>query len=169
MRDRLIKLFREAKEHPEKTCPKWEAPTCFGCDYNKGDECDRIARLADHLLENGVVMLDTGVISPENRPLIQTVAGMPINEVIELVKAKQSNRVIVPPCKVGDTVYLITTCSYKKQINEYTVNKVEIAQRGRLRITVKCIDKNGKPHFSQSSKKLSVKQYFSPVKKQNRL
>lgn len=66
MRDRLIELIREAKEHPEKTCPRWELPTCGGCDYNKDDECDQIARLADFLLKNGV---------------------------------------IVPPCKVGDTIY----------------------------------------------------------------
>lgn len=57
MRDRLIELFREAKEHPEKTCPRWELPTCGGCDYDKGDECDRIARLADYLLANGVIVL----------------------------------------------------------------------------------------------------------------
>ncbi len=68
MRDRLIELLREAKEHPEKTCPRWELPTCSGCNYDKGDECDRIARLADHLLKNGV---------------------------------------IVPPCKAGDTVWVI--------------------------------------------------------------
>lgn len=56
MRDRLIELLREAKEHPEKTCPRWELPTCTGCDYNKGDECDREARQADFLLENGVIV-----------------------------------------------------------------------------------------------------------------
>lgn len=66
MRDRLIELLREAKEHPENTCPRYELPTCIGCDYNKGDDCDKIARTADYLLANGV---------------------------------------IVPPCKVGDTVY----------------------------------------------------------------
>ena len=54
MRDRLIELIREAKDHPEKTCPRWELPTCGGCDYNQGDECDRTARLADFLLKNGV-------------------------------------------------------------------------------------------------------------------
>lgn len=56
MRNGLIELLREAKEHPEKTCPKYELPTCFGCEYNKGDECDRIARLADYLLKNGVIV-----------------------------------------------------------------------------------------------------------------
>ena len=30
---------------------------------------------------------------------------MPLNDVCELIKAKQEGRVIVPPCKVGQTVY----------------------------------------------------------------
>lgn len=64
-----------------------------------------VALIAQHLLDNGVVVVDNDVVSPENRPLIQTVAAMPVNEVIELVKAKQKGRIIVPPCKVGDTVY----------------------------------------------------------------
>lgn len=70
-----------------------------------------VAVIAQHLLDNGVVVVDNDVVSPENRPLVQTVAAMPVNEVIDLVKAKQEGRIIVPPCKVGDTVYVITDCS----------------------------------------------------------
>lgn len=57
MRDRLIELIREAIEHPEKTCPRWELPTCYGCDYDKGNECDKVERLADFLLKNGVSVI----------------------------------------------------------------------------------------------------------------
>lgn len=60
------------------------------------------AELADHLLANGVIVLDTGVISPKNRPLITHFANMPINDVLDLVRAKREGRLIVPPCKVGD-------------------------------------------------------------------
>lgn len=63
--------------------------------------------IADHLLANGVVAIDTEVVSMKNRPLISTVASLPIDEVIDLVKAKEEGRLIVPPCKVGDTVYAI--------------------------------------------------------------
>lgn len=63
--------------------------------------------IADHLLANGVVVIDTDVVSMKNRPLISTVASLPIDEVIDLVKAKEEGRLIVPPCKVGDTVYFI--------------------------------------------------------------
>lgn len=66
MRDRLIELIKPFKESPQKTCAKPNEPTCYGCKYDVEGECDIVARLADHLLAEGV---------------------------------------IVPPCKVGQTVY----------------------------------------------------------------
>lgn len=63
--------------------------------------------IADHLLANGVLVIDTDVVSMKNRPLISSVASLPIDEVIDLVKAKEEGRLIVPPCKVGDTVYYL--------------------------------------------------------------
>lgn len=68
--------------------------------------------IADHLLKNGVVVIDTDVVSMKNRPLISTVASLPIDEVIDLVKAKIEGRLIVPPVKVGDTVFLVFTPKY---------------------------------------------------------
>lgn len=72
-----------------------------------------------------IAVFDVDVISPENRPLIQTVAGMPVNEVIDLVKAKQEGRIIVPPCKIGDTVYLINEFS-PVNIAKFTVEALHI-------------------------------------------
>ncbi|MBR6793356.1 MAG: hypothetical protein IKM48_03225 [Clostridia bacterium] len=90
-RDRLIELIKNARKN------------------TKGANCDieRNMLFADHLLANGVVVLDTGVISPKNRPLITHFADMPINDVLDLVRAKREGRIIVPPCKVGQTVYYI--------------------------------------------------------------
>ena len=61
--------------------------------------------LADHLLANGVVVVDMNVVSPKNRPLISQCLGRPIDEIIELVHARDEGRIIVPPCKVGDDLY----------------------------------------------------------------
>lgn len=70
MRERLIELLLQYKEHPEKTCPEYDTDTpCKGCKYDLGEDCDITGRFADHLLANGV---------------------------------------IVPPCKVGDTLYAVT-------------------------------------------------------------
>ena len=80
MKDKLIELLSSCPTDPE------------------GNR--NVAVIAQHLLDNGVVVFDNDVVSPENRPLIQTVAGMPVNEVIDLVKAKQEGRIIVPPCNV---------------------------------------------------------------------
>ena len=38
---------------------------------------------------------------------INTFMGHPIHEIVELVKALDEGRVIVPPVKVGDTVYKV--------------------------------------------------------------
>lgn len=61
--------------------------------------------LADYLLANGVVVVDMNIVSPKNRPLISQCLGRPIDEIIELVNAKDEGRILVLPCKVGDTVY----------------------------------------------------------------
>lgn len=99
MKDKLIELLSSCPTDPE------------------GNR--NVAVIAQHLLDNGVVVFDNDVVSPENRPLIQTFAGMPVNEVIGLVKAKQEGRIIVPPCKVGEVIY--TVCGFS--CSEYKVEK----------------------------------------------
>lgn len=54
---------------------------CGYCDEQKAET------LADYLLANGVVVIDTDVVSPKNRPLITQCFGMPIDEVIERLSA----------------------------------------------------------------------------------
>lgn len=64
------------------------------------------ASIADYLLANGVIVVDMDVVNPKNRPLISQCMGRPLDEIIELVHAKDEGRIIVTPCKVGDTVYI---------------------------------------------------------------
>lgn len=73
---------------------------------------DALLDNAEYLIANGVIVLDIKVLSPKNRPLITHFANMPLDEVMNLVEAKKRERVIVPSCKIGDTVYLpsITDC-----------------------------------------------------------
>ena len=59
---------------------------------------------ANDLLSNGVIVLDTKVIAPINRPLITHIAEMPLNDVLDLIRAKKEERLIGLPCKVGDKV-----------------------------------------------------------------
>lgn len=57
MKDRLIELLKEIREHPEKTCADWDAISCDGCRYDLGGvECDVVARFADYLIANGVIV-----------------------------------------------------------------------------------------------------------------
>lgn len=66
MRDRLIKLIAEVQ-------------------YMGGLE----EKLADHLINNGVLAVDFGVVSPRNRPLISQCFGRPLDEVLDLIRTKQ--------------------------------------------------------------------------------
>ena len=62
--------------------------------------------VADYLLENGVVLVDTNTVDfVASRKPIQTALGMPLDELSSLIEAKEEGRIIVLPCKVGDTVY----------------------------------------------------------------
>lgn len=63
--------------------------------------------IADYLLANGVVVVDTNKVSAKNLPLITHIAGYPINEVIDLMEAKNAGRIVELPCAVGDTVYVM--------------------------------------------------------------
>lgn len=101
MKDKLIKLIEEKQ--------------IYGIDQAQKNNRDILLldneELADHLISNGVVVIDTDAVSAENRPLISTLAGYPINEVIDLMQVKQEGRVIVTPCKVGSTLYKIVVDS----------------------------------------------------------
>lgn len=65
--------------------------------------------VADHLLENGVILVDTDSVKRENLPLIQQAFNMPLDELAELVKAKNEGKIIELPYKIGDTVYRINS------------------------------------------------------------
>lgn len=106
--------------------------------------------IADHLLANGVLVIDTDVVSMKNRPLISSVASLPIDEVIDLVKAKEEGRLIVPPCKVGDTVYIVdgTTDGIVEgkithfEFNIYTTPREWITVRGNYPLFGELEEKN---------------------------
>ena len=63
--------------------------------------------VADYLLANGVVLVDTNCVKRENLPLIQQAFNMPLDELAKLIEAKQAGRIVELPCKVGDVVYCV--------------------------------------------------------------
>ena len=65
--------------------------TCQFCKYrNNAPFCINEA-IADHLIENGVVLVDTNSVKRENLPLIQQAFGMPLDELAEVVKEGLQN------------------------------------------------------------------------------
>ena len=97
-RDRLIELFKKIEYTP---FPKMTMKSNLGNQFTDY----ALNCIVDELLANGVVVLDTKIVTPQNRPLITQIAGMPINDVFDLLRTKKEGRLIVPPCKVGDVIY----------------------------------------------------------------
>ena len=56
-KERLVELITEFENNKIVRCPKYNDPTCEGCEYDLGDECDKTSILADHLIANNVVVL----------------------------------------------------------------------------------------------------------------
>ena len=84
MRDRLVEILLQKTCHYSDIPCDNECGVCGNIELYRSD----IEKLADHLIENGVIVLDMNVISPENRPLITHIANMPLNDVIELIEQK---------------------------------------------------------------------------------
>lgn len=70
MRERLIEIVCGAIQES-------------GCgQYCRSKYCTKCERFADYLLENGVIVIDTNVVTSKNRPLITQCFDRPIDEVI---------------------------------------------------------------------------------------
>lgn len=75
---------------------------------------DVAMNVADCLIEEGAILVDTNMVDcVTNRKPIQTALGMPLDELSDLIRAKQDERIITPPCKIGDRVYF-----YKAELDE---------------------------------------------------
>ena len=103
-----------------------------GCSFRQDSRCNVIQKLdmcmvetiADHLLANGVMCVDTNTVDVvKNREPLITAFGMPMNELAYLIRAKREGRVIVPPCKVGDIVYV---CFSRTRVIECKVAQIII-------------------------------------------
>lgn len=103
-----------------------------GCSFRQDSRCNVIQKLdmcmvetiADHLLANGVMCIDTNTVDVvKNREPLITAFGMPLNELADLIRATREGRVIVPPCKVEDTVYV---CFSRTRVIECKVAQIII-------------------------------------------
>lgn len=63
--------------------------------------------IADFLLEHGVCVFNDSAIDRSNLPLTSTMADIPINDVLDLLKAEKEGRLVKLPCNPGDRVYVI--------------------------------------------------------------
>lgn len=77
----------------------------------------------------------------EAREIEETLSGCDysISRMVELMKADKDGRVVVPPCKVGDTVYFVNA----KHILEFTVVGYAVDETGISWVYSEHVDKTG--------------------------
>ena len=56
-KERLVELITEFENNVRVRCPKYDDPTCDGCEYDLDYRCDKTSILADYLMSNNVVVL----------------------------------------------------------------------------------------------------------------
>lgn len=85
--------------------------------------------IAEILLRNGVVLIDTNSVKRENLPLIQQAFNMSLDEFAELIAAKQAGKIVELSCKVGDKVYQLDTEGkiYESKITEIIYGTKDVA------------------------------------------
>lgn len=96
-RERLIKLIEQCSCHYSPPCTG-ECGECHNVEmYDRN-----IEHIADHLLANGVIVVDTDHVDVvANRKPLRTAFNMPLDELAELIRAKQEGRLIVSPVMLG--------------------------------------------------------------------
>ena len=75
----------------------------------------------------------------EAREIEETLSGCgySISRMVELMKADKDGRVVVQPCKVGDTIYF----AHAHPILQYTVTGYDMGKAGILHVRSKHVDK----------------------------
>lgn len=121
-REKLIELLKQDNCPSPMFCSD-------NCKYINSSDC-ATERLADHLLANGVIVIDANSVKRENLPLIQQAFNMPLDELAKLIEAKQAGRIVELPCKVGDVVY----CVNKMRSGHWEEDKYVVDDEGEWKI-----------------------------------
>lgn len=103
--------------------------------------CDMCGREIDYedtgLWPEQVKLLQIGLLKEVNR--LKTVAevaereGLPVARLQELAEADKDGRVLIPPCKVGDTVYV----SYGEGYRPCVVDRIHVLANNEVQIRMR--------------------------------
>lgn len=104
MRDRLIELINNLANGEE--------PIIEGLEHWSDT-------IADYLLDNGVLVIDTNVVSPKNRPLITQCLGLPLDEIIERISEKKR-------CKMTKITCTCWDCKFCNEDSQCTAKEIKL-------------------------------------------
>ena len=88
---------------------------------------DRLAAYEDTGLEPEEVETVKTSLMGKSVAEIKEINGVPVERIIELAEAQKEGRLVVLPCKVGDTVYRLWPCGkHGRSISEMVVKHIDI-------------------------------------------
>lgn len=101
--------------------------------------CERLAAYEDTGLEPEAVETVKLALAAKHMVDLETLNNTPISRLVELAEADKEGRCIIPPCKVGETVYFVNA----KQILEFAVVGYAVDETGISWVHSEHVDKIG--------------------------
>ena len=125
-------------------------PRCFeepcnggGCEIKdcpfETAVCERLAAYEDTGLTPEAVETVKLALATKHMVDLETLNNTPISRLVELAEADKDGRCIIPPCKVGETVYFVNA----KQILEFAVVGYAVDETGISWVHSEHVDKIG--------------------------
>lgn len=141
--ERLTKWNESSHKHAYY--PRCFEEPCYGsgckikdCPFETA-VCDRLASYEDTGVEPEAVETVKLALAAKHMVDLETLNNTPISRLVELAEADKDGRVVVLPCKVGETVYFVNA----KQILEFTVVGYAVDETGISWVHSEHVDKIG--------------------------
>lgn len=117
--ERLTKHSKQTSHENGICCTHFCGPECLGV----GGNCAMNCKWEEAAWSRLAAYEDTGLTPEEIKELLHDTTGPLHRKLGEWIDADASGRLVVPPCKAGDTVYEVTS---RKTISEYRVKAIRV-------------------------------------------
>lgn len=128
--ERLTKHSKQTSHENGICCTHFYGFECLRVGGNCAMNCkweeaawSRLAAYEDTGLEPEAIETVKLALAAKHMVDLETLNNTPISRLVEFASADKDGRCIIPPCKVGDTVYEVTS---RKTISEYRVKAIRV-------------------------------------------
>lgn len=116
-----------------------ELPCKYDGNCTQKEVWERLREYEDTGIEPEAVETVKLALAAKHMVDLETLNNTPISRLVELAEADKDGRVLILPCKVGETVYFVNA----KQILEFTVVGYAVDETGISWVDSEHVDKTG--------------------------